>query len=274
MRRFLIIISAVIIGILFGLLLRTVEKGKKRDEAPASSSTGRVFGTRRPVGPRIALVLDDWGHNVKHLDDLSEIIQPLTLAVLPDLRFSEEICRKAPSLGCQVILHLPLAPLKEKVSAGPLAIAPGMSREEIVRLVEKALAGVTGIVGVSNHMGSAATADRDLMRVVLERIAREKLFFLDSLTTPYSVCSRICEKLKVRYLQRDLFLDVDIAGGMDDGYEKIAGRLRELGRIAKKSGKAVGIGHDRMLTLMVIRDLAPKMEREGFRFVYLSELVE
>ena len=46
--------------------------------------------------------------------------------------------------------------------------------------LERDLDSVPGAVGVNNHMGSAATADPRLMRVVARVLARRGLFFVDS----------------------------------------------------------------------------------------------
>jgi polysaccharide deacetylase 2 family uncharacterized protein YibQ len=272
LRRFPVIIAAVAAGILLGLFLRAFREGKRAAEKPVYPPGGVAVRPARIVAPRIALVLDDWGYNLRHLDILAEIEVPVTLAVLPELPFSEEVCRQAPLLGCQVILHFPMASSRKGVPVDSPVVIPGMNRKEVVRLLEGALSGITGAVGISNHMGSAATADAALMRVVMGWAAGKGLFFLDSLTTPHSVCLRISRELKMKCYRRDVFLDTDFPGGAGGEYEEIAGRLRELGRKAEGKGRAVGIGHDRELTLKVIRDLAPEMEREGFRFVYLSEL--
>jgi polysaccharide deacetylase 2 family uncharacterized protein YibQ len=44
--------------------------------------------------------------------------------------------------------------------------------------------------------------------------------------------------------------------------------------LADEKGWAIGIGHDRRNTLEVLKEEMPKLEKEGYKFVYVSELVK
>ena len=90
---------------------------------------------------------------------------------------------------------------------------------------------------------------------------------MDSVVTPYSVCEVLAEREGVRFAQRDIFLDNQA------DYKYIAGQLQALVKKALKNGYAIGVGHDRALTLEVIKDYAPQLEKEGVKLVFLSELV-
>lgn len=287
-RRVLILAAAVGAGILIGMTLRLIkERQEGKIFAPVSPaagtsirispefSPGRTKEKVVPHLPRVALVIDDWGYNLKNLKLLAEIKRPLTLAVLPHCRFSEKIAREGKRLGCQIILHLPLASANQMVKTEPFTISARMRRAKVEEAVARALASVPEIVGVSNHMGSAATEDPGLMRLVLAPVKeKDELFFLDSLTTPRSVCREICRQLELPFLCRDVFLDVELGSGGEDDSRQIAGRLRQLVETAKRRGRAVGIGHDRRLTLTVIRDNIPELEAEGVQFVHLAELLD
>jgi polysaccharide deacetylase 2 family uncharacterized protein YibQ len=39
-------------------------------------------------------------------------------------------------------------------------------------------------------------------------------------------------------------------------------------------GSAVGIGHDRKITLEVLRDVMPQLAKEGYKLVFVSELAQ
>ena len=60
------------------------------------------------VKGQIAIVLDDWGYDPTVLSYLFEIKSPITISVLPNLRYSKQIAEDAKRKGYQVILHLPL----------------------------------------------------------------------------------------------------------------------------------------------------------------------
>ncbi len=50
--------------------------------------------------------------------------------------------------------------------------------------------------------------------------------------------------------------------------------VMKLKNLSRKHGLAIGIGHDRKTTLEVLREAMPELEKEGFKFVFVSELVK
>ena len=76
-------------------------------------------------------------------------------------------------------------------------------------------------------MGSRFTENREKMAVVLESLKKRDLFFLDSLTTAHSVVPSLAEDLGVKYLQRNIFLDNEVAE------EPIRQQLEKLIQVAQ-----------------------------------------
>ena len=70
------------------------------------------------------------------------------------------------------------------------------------------------------------------------------------------------------FVKRDIFLD----NQSDAAY--IKQQIYKVVARARQHGSAVGIGHDRKTTLEVLRDVMPDVVKEGYRFVYLSDLVK
>src|SRR6266850_7596906 len=68
--------------------------------------------SKRPIIGRIAVIIDDWGYNAKHCEELSEIKSPVTVAILPNLAHSKDIAVCAHQQKKEVMLHLPLEPHK------------------------------------------------------------------------------------------------------------------------------------------------------------------
>ncbi|MCM8780086.1 MAG: divergent polysaccharide deacetylase family protein, partial [Candidatus Omnitrophica bacterium] len=54
----------------------------------------------------------------------------------------------------------------------------------------------------------------------------------------------------------------------------IRAQLQELKDLAQSRGWAIGIGHARKATLEVLKEEMPKLQKEGFKFVKISELVK
>ncbi len=227
----------------------------------------------KPIA-KVAIVLDDWGYNKHHLTQFFDIGRPITLAILPHLAYSEYVARESKARGYEIILHMPMEPSSNPKRPESGMISRNMPREKVRELLDKAIMSVPGILGVSNHMGSKATRDTELMTIVLSEIKGRGLFFFDSVTTGGSVCPDICNKLGLKFAKRDVFLDVDLGKGEGTTSDKISRRIEELCNIALKNGEAIGIGHDKTTTLSVLKEILPKMEEKGIKFVYVSELVK
>ncbi len=234
---------------------------KKRQAALPSKS-------KKAQGPRIAIVIDDFGYNINNLDSLFNIGQPVTLSILPSLAYSRRIAQRASERGYETILHLPLESHNKGVREESDTIKASMPREEVVLRLQKEIESVPGCVGVSNHMGSKSTEDTALMTVIFEYLKKNNLYFFDSLTSQKSVCRNVAVAVGLRYARRDVFLD----NSNDSDY--IKKQMQETKRIAVKRGRAIAVCHDRPSTIAVLAEVMPEMKREGIRFVKLSELVK
>jgi hypothetical protein len=94
------------------------------------------------------------------------------------------------------------------------------------------------------------------------------MYLLDSFVTSGSVVTQAALGSGIRTAKRDIFLD----NQSDKSY--IRQQIYKLKTKAKLNGSAVGIGHDRKNTLLVLKETLPELEKEGYRFVLLSELVQ
>ncbi|MBI5809740.1 MAG: divergent polysaccharide deacetylase family protein [Deltaproteobacteria bacterium] len=225
-----------------------------------------------PAGetPRVAIVIDDMGQDMRKLMEILKVDAPITVAVLPYLLHSGDVARAAHSNGMEVLMHLPMEPQNsgaEEHDPGQGALLIAMDKADIRAMVEEDLKEVPFAAGINNHMGSRFTENTELMRVVLEVVKRRDLYFLDSRTTPASVGNRLAEEMGVRFAMRNVFLD----NTRDEAY--IKGQIMELASIARKRGKAVAIGHPYPETIKALKDSVSMLERQGIQVVRLSELL-
>ncbi len=218
-------------------------------------------------GAKIAIVIDDWGYNLKNLDTLLEIEAPITLSVLPNLPYSRVVAKKAHVDGKEVILHLPLEP-HEAMSLEKDTITTEMTDEEALENLERAILSIPHLKGVSNHMGSKATEDKRLMCTMLKKIKKDDLYFLDSRVTTGSICPEIAEDVGVRFAARSVFIDNEL------NTEYIKGQIMETARQAFQTGWAIGIGHDRAVTIAALAEMVPKLKEMGIEIVPVSEIAK
>lgn len=154
------------------------------------------------------------------------------------------------------------------VRPGPGVVLLTQTDAEILAVLASDLASVPGAAGVNNHMGSAATADQRVMRVVAEDLARRGLFFVDSRTTDATVARDAARAAGVPNASRRVFLD-DVATE-----PAVQASLEGLVRKAKSEGSAIAIGHPHPATLAVLDRELPRLADYGVRLVRVSELLE
>jgi hypothetical protein len=216
----------------------------------------------------IAICLDDWGYNVNNEGLLEQIKYPLTLSILPNLPYSKRIAQAAGKTGQrEVILHLPMEPL-EKYRLEKNTILTSMDESQISDIIDADLASLDNVRGVSNHMGSRATADVYTMGIIFKKLKQKGLYFLDSVVSSGSVAQSLAHQMRLGFAKRDVFLD----NKSDPGY--IKAQLYRLKTKARTLGSAIGIGHDHTITLEVLKEVMPQLYAEGYRFVLVSELLE
>ena len=113
-------------------------------------------------------------------------------------------------------------------------------------------------------MGSAATENEQLMKVVLRAIKRKGLIFVDSRTSLSSCAYEVAEKERLVSGYNEGFLD-----SVGDA-EKIEKKLGELIEIAKNKGKIILIAHPKKDTIKVLKKNLPSL-KEKIEFVTIKD---
>lgn len=291
------VLAAVLIGIVVGLWAAwrpargpaaAPAAGTGADRVPAAPSSpapgsgggpvpqvvAPAPGTARPVvrptdepAGRVAIIFDDAGADLAQLDPILALGRPVTVAVLPGLPTSQSVAEYATAAGLEVILHLPLEAEEAARALGPGGITTDMTADAIAAQVRADLDGLPGVVGLSGHMGSRATADHRVMTAVLRVVRERRLFFVDSRTTVHSVAAAVAREMGIPVAERAIFLD------NEDDPAYIAGQVRRLLEVARTRGAAVGIGHVQKQTAEVLRGLLPEFDRARIIVVPVSTLV-
>ncbi len=235
----------------------------------AAPNSPKVSGTRF-ASKHIAIVIDDFGNGMKGSEEMLNLPVKFTVAIMPFLPATQHDAEAAHARGHDVIVHLPMEPIRGKASwLGPGAILTSLSDEEIRSRVEAAIADVPYAIGMNNHMGSRATADERIMRIVLQACKEKGLFFLDSRTSWRTVVPKIARELGVPVLQNDVFLD--------DVYTRrhVSRQIALLRKELQNRDTCVAIGHvgpPGLITSATLKSAIPELQSEA-SFVRLSELV-
>ncbi|CAM2009440.1 divergent polysaccharide deacetylase family protein [Acanthopleuribacter pedis] len=223
-----------------------------------------------PKRPMIAVIIDDVGHKgIRQIQPLLDLKLPVTFAVLPHLAHSSTNSVHLHQHHYEVILHMPMEPDNfPKTNPGEGAILSYLNETEVRTAVRKALKTVPFVVGVNNHMGSKITANRALMDAALEEVKKHDLYWIDSRTNPKTVAYALAKSKGMRTTERDVFLDAE------ESYAFTIKQLKETRAVADREGRAVAIGHPYPSTIRALRDVMPRLDREGYQFVFASRLLE
>jgi len=223
----------------------------------------------RPSGPGapMAIVVDDFGYQAEPIEMFAAIDRPITFSVLPYRQYSRMAAERGVGSGHQVLLHLPMEPMTLPDQVEKDMITVQMTDSQIQDIVFRALQYTPEAIGVNNHQGSRATADRRVMQAALSIMRNSQLFFVDSRTSGQTVGMDMARQMGMRTGENELFLD----NSSDIGY--IKNQLRTAQRMALKNGSVIVIGHARVNTATAIREMIPELEASGVRLVFVSQLV-
>lgn len=221
----------------------------------------------RAGAPKIVFIIDDIGHTTEHLEDFKRLGNRVTYAILPFLKKSVFFDRMSAETGAEVILHIPLESINGTIP-GPGLIRTNMTSDYVLDILDRELDLLPHCIGANNHMGSKGSADPWLMEIILKRLKKRNMIFLDSRTTSLSVAPQIAAMINLPILKRDVFLDND-----PDDVAAIREQVRLLASIARKRGYAIGIGHYHGPTLRILNEEIPRLESEGFQMVSLRDIL-
>ena len=219
--------------------------------------------------PCIAIVIDDFGYGNDHvIDGFLTLNAHLSYAVIPGQNYSKQFAKEAYLKGFEVLVHMPMESHEKTEVKESHMIHSSMTPFEIENEILTVLHEIPEAVGMNNHQGSKITEMEWVMESIGRTLKKENKYFLDSRTSPDTKAEEIMRRLQIRTGHRNIFLDNEL----DEVY--INKKLDELALIAESDGFSVGIGHTRELTLSVLEKRLPEMIQNGFRFCYVSEILE
>ncbi len=218
----------------------------------------------------IAIVIDDLGQDLKPARELLALPERITFAVMPGLTYSKKIAELAAEKKRDILLHLPMEPINRNGKRQPTGtLRSDMTPMEFITTINEDIESVPASVGVNNHEGSALTENKEAMKFLMTELQTRNVFFLDSLTNPRSVAYATAKEFGLRAAKRDVFLDNE-----ENNPEYIHGQLEELALIAKKRGKAIGIGHPHPATISELKKWLGEIRKQGIEIVPVSQLVK
>lgn len=265
-----ILIAAGLIAAVLIVCILSIETTKEvKKEERALKYQPEIYVRKDFQVQKIAIIIDDIGHDLSPLNEFLKIDAPITFSILPHCACSVDAAEKLHLTGREILLHLPMEPRDyPDKDPGPGALFTWMSKEELRRQIDENIKAVPYIVGVNNHMGSKFMEDKGKLNLVFNKLDEEGLFFVDSLTTRNSKGRKLAEKTGLRFACRDTFFIDNIQDSTI-----IIRNFKNLLKKRKQWKTLLLIGHPYPCTISALKEVVPIIKAEGIRIVPVSDLI-
>lgn len=215
----------------------------------------------------LLLIIDDVGNNRRLGERTVALPGPLNLAFLPHTPHARALAEAAFVRQHGILLHAPMA---NELGArlGPGGLYPDMDKTALQQTLADSLKAVPHVQGVNNHMGSLLTQQAEPMQWVMEVLAQQGGYFVDSLTSPHSVALQQAQRAGIPALERDVFLDNDTST------PALQRQFDEAVRLARRRGYAVLIGHPYPQTIDFLARSLPALTLQQVRLRRIDEFLQ
>ena len=232
-------------------------------------SNDRVVIEKKPFKKgTICLVIDDYGFIFNDMvRNFIELNSNFTVAIIPSSPYAKIISDYADSLNNEIIIHMPMESYELEKTNYEIELHEKLNADLVEQKIKRSFEEIPMAIGLNNHQGSRGTADSRVMTLLAKEIKNNKKFFIDSRTASNSIAESTMRKYGVPTNKRDVFLDNEL----DE--EKIKIQLLKLAEKSEEKGIAIGIGHVKPQTLNVLSREIPELQKKGFRFEFVSNLV-
>lgn len=272
----IVLIVASVAGIIYVTQLKEEPPGSKEPKKAEKSAVKKlkIKDQRKIVSPKpspsrqVAIIIDDIGYDLKVAKEFMAIDADLTFSILPFQPYSREAAEMLYKAKRETLLHLPMEPLsypREKPGEG--ALFTDMNDDEITFQLKRNIEAVPYIVGVNNHMGSKFMSDEQKLVLVFKELKKNKLFFVDSKTSPDTKTMAAARKTDLKVAERKIFID------HQRDYDAIYAVLIGIAQSDDASPKIV-IGHPYPETVRAIRDAVKVFRKRGITVVPASKIIK
>ncbi|MDO9476099.1 MAG: divergent polysaccharide deacetylase family protein [Pseudohongiella sp.] len=215
---------------------------------------------------KLVVILDDIGYNADAGMRAIQLPAQITFAVIPHTPHGKMLAEAAHRAGRELMLHAPMSNLSG-MDLGQGGLTLDQSEDEFLTVFRAALADIPYIKGVNNHTGSELTAAAQPMQWVMQELKTRDLYFVDSMTTRYSVAATTAEQFFVPALRRHVFLDnTQTAEAIDIEFKRAVA-------LAKQQGYAVAIGHPYPETIAYLESALPLLAEQHIEVVPVSVIL-
>jgi polysaccharide deacetylase 2 family uncharacterized protein YibQ len=189
--------------------------------------------------------------------------QPITLCVMAGSKYTQRIAEAAFANKHELLIQMPSGSRNGDTGAEAFQLSAELDAAQIRTRVRWAIRSVPGAGGLS-----AVSENEKVAAVLMDELKRAGIYFFDSQASTEGSTNSVAREKRIPNAHNNLFLD-EI---QQTPY--ISEQLNSLAGLAAQRGSAVGMGHATEETFEVLQRQLSALEKKGFRFVGLSEVVK
>jgi polysaccharide deacetylase 2 family uncharacterized protein YibQ len=220
--------------------------------------------------PRIAIVITGLGMSRAITDQvISQLPPTVTLSFDSQSPVVGAWDNRARQDGHEILLQVPVEPFDyPRSDPGPDTLLTNMPDSDNASRLLKILRRGTGYVGITTTYGSNFVTDSNKFAPLLKTLKDRGLMVLDGRTAPHSIVTEVARTAGVPVATVTQRLDRDLAP------EAIAAALDDLEKIARQSGRAVGITTATPVMIAQLQAWTKTLPEHGIALAPLTSMVQ
>jgi polysaccharide deacetylase 2 family uncharacterized protein YibQ len=235
----------------------TLEQRKGRRQINLPMVKGDINGQN----PKIALVFDDLGDSLQDLENIYSLNIPVSVSVIPGLKFSKNIAHIASRCGFSVFIRLPFeyeARDKPKISKYG-EFSHNLTQWEVESLLRYYLNSIRIAIGINVNMNYDTKKDYEMAAMVIDAAKKRGMVFIDNAANDNQMIYNIAKKENLRCGYGDAVLDgSNTEIDLEKQFEKIIS-------LAAKKGKIIVIVVPGKETFSLLKEnILPNIDRIDF----------
>lgn len=214
--------------------------------------------------PKIALIITNLGLNRRSTELAITLPKQCALGFLPYTKTLKPLLNKAQSKGHEVYLYLPLQTSNSFESQGKHVLSTKLPPEEIALRLQIILNSHMKYDGVYSNYKEVFTDNIKASMSIFDQIADKNLIFIMGKGRTDKVEKHF--KMHNNIIASNIVLDEEV------DKKSIKGKLEDLAKLAEKNGVALGYSQGFVLSVEMIRDWIPSLQKRGILIVPVSSL--
>ena len=215
----------------------------------------------------LTLIIDDIGSQLTNGKQALLLPGDITYALLPYSTHANALSEIGLNLNKEFILHSPMQSIDSRL-INDQTLHIHMTNKQFRQQLNDQLKLFPFIKGINNHMGSLLTTHPAYMKLVMQELKQNDLFFIDSRTTVKTIASKVAIENNIPTIERDVFLDTD------QSFQSMNQQFNVAINLAQKNGHAVIIAHPYNNTLEFLKKRLLKLDHSKIKLVSASKLIQ